>query len=63
MRNATGCDLETAKLRVERAAADDPALRERLAAHLRAVRRKFIAAVLVVDAVFVGAASLWRFSR
>ena len=49
---------------VERAAAGDPALRERLAAHLRAaVRRKFIAAVLVVDAVFVGGALPWWFSR
>ncbi len=64
LRNATGSDLKTAKLRVERAAAGDPALRERLAAHLRAaVRRKFIAAVLVVDAVFVGGALPWWFSR
>ncbi|MBP8295582.1 MAG: hypothetical protein KAX84_05710 [Burkholderiales bacterium] len=63
LRTATGCDLKTAKTRLERVAADDPVLRERFAAHLREVRRKFVAAVLVVDAVFVGAALLWWFSR
>ena len=63
LRAETGSDLATAKAMLDRAVAGDPQLRERLAEHRRAMRKKLIKVVLAVDALFVGLALLWWFSR
>lgn len=63
LRAETGSDLATAKAMLDRAVAGDPRLRERLVEHRRNVRKKVIKVVLVVDALFVGLALVWWFSR
>lgn len=63
LRAESGGDLAAAKARIERAVAADPSLRERFAAHRSRMRRKLIVTVLAVDAVLVGIALLWWFSR
>jgi hypothetical protein len=63
LRESTGCDLATAKGRIERATAADPLLRERLAVHGRALRKKVAVGLVVFEVLTVLALLLWWFAR
>ncbi len=61
VRDSEGCDLATAKARVEVALLASPELRDRYQAQVRQSRSSLIFWIVLIDILLVGGAAYWYF--